>query len=99
MTYANGQYRWAGRVYDGPLEGDSVVKEQPYFEFQWTPRTSLGVYGPGEIPEMAYLYRMVYRWSNPLRAWVFDWRTAPQPQKPRPSKPIDYRSKPRAGNS
>lgn len=78
MSYRTGT--WAGRVYDGPLEGEHRDEERPYFEFWWSPPSNFVICGPNEIPPMGYAYRVAYRWSDPLRAWVFDWRTAPQPR-------------------
>jgi hypothetical protein len=88
MSYYRG--KWAGRVYDGPLEGEHHVKESPYFDFQWSPDVMPMTYLSNEIPAMAYCYRLTYRWSNPLRCWVFDWRSAPQPKAPARKKPDPY---------
>lgn len=78
---------YAGRVYDGPLEGEHLAHDRPYFEFNLMPAAWLHpVWSSGEmVPPDARFYRCLYRWSNPLRAWVFDWSTAPQP-KPEPAK-------------
>lgn len=98
MTYIDGRERWAGRVYDGPLEGEHRVEERPFFEIQWTPDCLTAPFA-AHVPAMAYLYRFAYRWSNPLRAWVFDWRTAPQPKaKPTKRDPVRRYSKPSRGN-
>lgn len=95
MTYG----RWAGRVYDGPLEGEHRSEVRPFFEFNWSPAVPLGVHGSGETSEWVNCYRFAYRWSNPLRAWVFDWRTAPQPKaKPTKRDLVRRYSKPSRGN-
>jgi hypothetical protein len=79
--------RWAGRVYDGPLEGEQRIEERPFFEFSFSPDSYLAPIG---IEMMCgstispICYRMAYVWSAPLRAWVFDWRTAPQPRAGKP---------------
>lgn len=66
---------YAGRVYDGPSEGEYRTAGRPFIEFahvgpgpepfQWGAR-------PGAIVNVT-VTTYAYRWSHALRAWVFIW--------------------------
>lgn len=66
---------FAGRVYDGPLEGEQRVSETPWFYCmaQRSPSVSYASYGPTVPPACFEMDKRFYRWSHPLRAWVFCW--------------------------
>lgn len=80
MTYVDGRERWAGRVYDGPLEGEHRTEERPYF--YCAPYMPLRAFCPDA---QSMIDTLQYRWSNPLRCWVFVWSSAPQARKKRES--------------
>lgn len=74
--------KYAGRVYDGPWEGRNLENDSPWYEINWMPQMALPSWRDhawdDPIPMTAVYYRMAYRWSRPLRAWVFDWNSAPR---------------------
>lgn len=74
---------YAGRVYDGPWEGRQLDHDRPWYEFNHMPDAWLHPIWIIDdiVPQSATFYRCLYRWSNPLRAWVFDWRTAQPPKR------------------
>lgn len=78
--------RYAGRVYDGPLEGERIESEYPWHPFNHCDPLSIADLRPTlAIPEMVEFQRFEYRWSAPLRAWVFVWPCAPTLPRKRPA--------------
>ena len=69
---------FAGRVYDGPWEGRSYESERPYFEINMVGDLPVGHFSRGFAPPVSVeVKRGFYRWSQPLRAWVFCWDNMP----------------------
>lgn len=69
--------KYAGRVYDGPWEGRQLANDRPWCEFNWSDYGSVSDFRPWlpmeSIPMTVTYQRFEYRWSAPLRAWVFVW--------------------------
>jgi hypothetical protein len=55
---------FAGVCYDGPLEGEHWIKPDSSF--------TIGVW-EGKYSKQFTVRRGLYRWSHPLRKWVFQW--------------------------
>lgn len=66
--------RFEGRVYDGPWEGKHRSEEVPYFHvllaISYGRIPKWGSFDPTAAVAVRNGY---YRWSYPLRAWVFVW--------------------------
>lgn len=64
---------WSGVCYDGPREGEHFTQDRPFFEFH-TPFPPLELQAPwANNPTLGFeVSRYFYRWSRPLRKWVFD---------------------------
>ncbi len=66
--------KYAGRVYDGPWEGRQLANDNPWYFFHLVDPESIVYARPGGIiPTVSTGFG--YRWSHPLRAWVFCGRT------------------------
>lgn len=66
--------RFEGRVYDGPWEGRQYAIDRLYFEISIAPPFSWRApFPPIDMPALVEIRRGYYRWSSPLRAWVFCW--------------------------
>lgn len=59
---------YAGICYDGPCEGEHRVSELPRFYIALF-NGRLEYYGVTR----AWTHKHTYRWSFPLRKWVFEW--------------------------
>lgn len=64
--------RYSGQIYDGPLEGEFTERDVPEFLC--------------DIGEAFSAWRCRYIWSRHIRAWVFDWTTAPQAKIEEPKR-------------
>ena len=63
---------YAGRVYDGPWKGRSHTSERPWFEIPMRSALNPGMFSyRGEYASPVAIKTGFYRWSRPLRAWVF----------------------------
>lgn len=63
---------YGGRVYDGPWEGRSVTQREPWFYVSVVSTPPVLDFHPEALVEISVDYhRGEYRWSHPLRAWVF----------------------------
>lgn len=64
--------RYAGRVLDGPHEGDWIEEDEPFFEAYWqrqlrpVPISSIDI--PSAVVEVDRAY---YRWLHGYRAWAW----------------------------
>ena len=66
--------RYEGRVYDGPWEGRNYASERPRFDVPMMPRSLDCRFTPASELVAPTTYEVKsYRWSAPLRAWVFCW--------------------------
>ena len=64
------QYRYAGRVYDGPCEGDYIEEHSPHYLAVFTLPISASIqHLTGDSGVVAD--RALYRWSRDIRAWVW----------------------------
>lgn len=68
---AHGQEQFAGRVLDGPHEGDWVEQESPWFEAYHAQPVRV-VASFDELPSTSYeLDRVLYKWLHGYRAWAW----------------------------
>ncbi len=64
---------FSGRVYDGPWEGRNYESERSWFIIPIREPISCLEFRPEQTPILVNIKRGQYRWSQPLRAWVFNW--------------------------
>lgn len=65
---------FAGRVIDGPFEGEWIESDSPYFGGQFSRKTySLYTGWPAGIE----IDRVIYKWLPGYRAWAWWQRSAP----------------------
>lgn len=65
------QSDFEGECYDGPWAGRHVKRDSPYFAVAFSP--PLAWAQPWEeIAVDAVVHQGFYRWSHPLKKWVFD---------------------------
>ena len=70
--------KFSGRVYDGPLEGEVRESDRPWFEVPLPIPNPVFSYGLDNlIPASIRIEMGFYRWSHPIRAWVFLWDNKP----------------------
>lgn len=62
--------QYAGRVYDGPLEGQYRIENRPRFSVMRAFPDLVVCLRPGAIVHLKTT-AIEYRWSAPLRAWVW----------------------------
>ncbi len=64
---------FSGRVYDGPWEGKNYECERPYFVVPLTKLASALSWREFVPTEEITIQHGYYRWSQPIRAWVYCW--------------------------
>jgi hypothetical protein len=70
--------KFSGQCYDGPMEGQTRGSELPWFEFPFTEPLKVSYLNKDFIPPASIeLKSGFYRWSYPLRQWVFVWDNKP----------------------
>lgn len=64
---------YAGRVLDGPFEGDWIEGDEPYFQGTFTRRLRpVTTYGGEQLASAeACLDQCYYRWLDGYRAWAW----------------------------
>lgn len=62
---------YAGRVYDGPFEGDHIEGDEPYYVGMFTRAIIPTPIGDPMPHSTVYADRVFYRWSRDIRAWVW----------------------------
>lgn len=69
--------RYAGRVIDGPLEGELREEEYPEFRIAIAPPLLVFGFRIQDPPEIVNTYEGLYIWSQSLRGWCFTWGVHP----------------------
>jgi hypothetical protein len=74
MTHFRHGYRkpYAGRVLDGPHEGDWVEQDDPFFQaYYQRPLAGVFAYSADPPSAVAEVDRALYRWLHGYRAWAW----------------------------